>query len=257
MSGRPPGDPRTIRATRDAPLRVVDLTAGPPVPYRTAWAWQRDLVERRAAGAIGDVVLLLEHPPTHTLGRKADPANLLLGEEQLAERGIEVLHVDRGGDITHHGPGQLVGYPILELSGPRVVDHVRAMEEVNIRLLRQYDLHGERVEGYSGVWVGSAKLTAVGVRVSRGWTTSHGWATNVSTSLEDFATIVACGIDDPDRTVGTLATLGVETTVRDAAARTAIALAGTYGCEIELLASADLGLRLDDRDEGAQGPTSP
>jgi lipoate-protein ligase B len=242
VSRRPPGDPQTLRADRGAPLTVVDCTTGPPVPYRVAWDWQRDLVERRADGTIGDTVLLLEHPATHTLGRQADRANVLLDDEQLAARGIELVEVDRGGDVTHHGPGQLVGYPVLRLDGPRVVDHVRALEEVNLRVLAGYGLEGERVDGFTGVWVGTTKVTAIGVRVGRAWTTQHGWATNVHTDMDDFATIVACGITDPDRTVGSLATLGVTASVPDVATATVAAIGGTYGCTVRVVGPSDLGL---------------
>ena len=231
---RPRLAPSALRADRDRPLTVVDRTGGAAIPYRLAWRWQQDLVARRAAGEIGDTVLLLEHRPVFTMGRQADRANLLFDEGELAEHGIEVVEVDRGGDITYHGPGQLVGYPVLALDGPRVVDHVRALEELNIRLLAEHGVTGERVAGYTGVWCGTQKLTAIGVRVSTSaWVTQHGWATNVAPSMAHWQGIVACGIDDPDRTVGSLAGLGVTTDVPSLAALTTRVLGELYETEVE------------------------
>ena len=223
--------PADLRADGDTPITVVDRTGGEPVPYRLAWRWQRDLVKRRAADEIGDTVLLLEHRPTYTMGKQAKRENILFSDAELDDHGIEVVDVDRGGDVTYHGPGQLVGYPILQLDGPRVVDHVRALEELNIRLFDQFGLTGERIPDYTGVWVGNEKLTAIGVRVSDGWVTQHGWATNVTPSMTHWNGIVACGITDEDKTVGSLAGLGVETDVSDAATRTATLLGDLYETE--------------------------
>jgi lipoyl(octanoyl) transferase len=239
---RPRTPPRALRAEPDAPLTVVDCTGGPPVPYATAWGWQRDLVARRAAGAIGDTVLLLEHPPTYTMGKQADRANVLFDDATLAARGIEMVDVDRGGDVTYHGPGQLVGYPILQLSGPRVVDHVRALEQCNIDLLAEHGLEGTRIPDYTGVWVGHTKVTAIGVRVSSGWVTQHGWATNVTPDMADWAGIVACGITDEDKTVGSLASLGVTTTVPVEAVRTALLLGALFQTEVVRAVPGDVGL---------------
>ena len=226
--------PRDLRAATDAPITVVDRTGGEPVPYRLAWRWQRDLVARRAAGEIGDTVLLLEHRPTYTMGKQAKRENILFSDAELADHGIEVVDVDRGGDVTYHGPGQLVGYPILQLDGPRVVDHVRALEELNLRLFADLGLTGERIPDYTGVWVGNEKLTAIGVRVSDGWVTQHGWATNVTPSMTHWNGIVACGITDADKTVGSLASQGVDTTVADVAARTATLLGALYETDVEV-----------------------
>lgn len=225
----------TLRAAADEPLTVVDRTGGAPIPYRLAWRWQQDLVARRAAGEIGDTVLLLEHRPTFTTGTQANHDHLLFDDDELAAHGIEVVGVDRGGDITYHGPGQLVGYPIVALEGPRVVDHVRALEELNLRLLAEHGIEGERVAGYTGVWVGDEKVTAIGVRVSTArWVTQHGWATNVSPDMDHWRGIVACGIDDPTRTVGSLAGIGVSTTVPAEASRTARLLGELYDAEVRV-----------------------
>jgi lipoyl(octanoyl) transferase len=217
-----------LRAEPDAPLVVV--RAG-TVPYLTAWGWQRSLVERRQRREGDDVLLLLEHPRVYTLGRRADRTNVLLDDATLAARGIEVVEVDRGGDVTYHGPGQLVGYPILRLEGTPVVDYVRALEELLLRTLRTFGVTGERSPGYTGVWVGDEKVAAIGVRVAAGGITSHGFALNVTSDLEDFTGIVPCGITD--RGVCSLASLGVDTTVDEVTDRVAAAAAEVFGATLE------------------------
>jgi len=145
----------------------------------------------------------------YTLGKRADRANVLFDADQLVRRGIEVIEVDRGGDVTYHGPGQLVGYPILALAGVRgVVDYVRTLEDVLLRVLSTLGVSAERVPGYTGVWVGEEKIAAIGVRVANGGVTSHGFALNVTPDLTDFTGIVPCGITD--RGVCSLASLGVD-----------------------------------------------
>ena len=165
------------------------------VSYRRAWELQRVLVARRKAGETGDLMLLLEHTPVITLGRNGDRQHLLSSVELLDEQGIEFVETDRGGDITYHGPGQLVGYPILNLSGIRkdVVWYVRTLEEALIRAAQDFGIRAGRREKLTGVWVDGCKLAAIGVRISR-WVTSHGFALNVSTDLGSFQHIVPCGI---------------------------------------------------------------
>jgi lipoyl(octanoyl) transferase len=202
-----------LRRDREAPLEVVRLGR---VPYREAWDLQRTLVAARQSDRGNDTLLLLEHPPVYTLGRRADRANLLLDGPALSERGIEVVEVDRGGDITYHGPGQLVGYPVLRLAGTRdVVDYVRALEEVLVRTLAALGVDGRRIDGLTGVWVGEEKIAAIGVRVASGGVTSHGFALNVAPALGDFAGIVPCGIRD--RGVCSLASLGIDVTLGEVA----------------------------------------
>lgn len=230
MTARTPGDPRTLRATPDAPITVVDAGT---VPYQRAWAWQRELAARRGRDEIGDVLLLLEHPRVYTLGKRADDSNVVFTPEERDARGIEVVQVDRGGDVTYHGPGQLVGYPIFKLAGPRVVDHVRALEQINLDVLASYGLQGERVPDYTGVWIGPVKVTAIGVRVTAEYVTQHGWATNIATDLGDFEGIVPCGIDDPDRDVASLQVLGVQTSMDEAKQRTCDAVARVFGVTLE------------------------
>src|SRR5947207_10911061 len=169
------------------------------MPYAEALALQRYLVAARQAGASGDVLLLVEHPHVLTLGVRGDGgrAHILASPDQLAARGVEVYETGRGGDVTYHGPGQIVGYPIVDLNPDRrdVHRYVRDLEEVLIRTARDYGIAAERVEGLTGVWVGREKLAAIGVRIAR-WVTSHGFALNVNANLDYFSLIVPCGIAD-------------------------------------------------------------
>jgi lipoyl(octanoyl) transferase len=167
------------------------------VPYAEANEMQRELVEERRSGRVSDLLLLLEHPHVITLGVKLEAArnHLVATPELLASRKVEVHESGRGGDITYHGPGQIVGYPILDLRPDRcdVHKYVRDLEEVMIRAASDFGLTGGRIAGLSGAWVGADKLGAIGVRISR-WITSHGFAFNVTTDLDFFKLIVPCGI---------------------------------------------------------------
>ena len=169
------------------------------VPYPDALAMQRALVEDRKAGRIDDLLLLVEHPHVLTLGVRGDGgrAHILADAGVLVSRGVEVFETGRGGDVTYHGPGQIVGYPIVDLKPDRCDVHryVRDIEEVLIRVAADYGISGTRVDGLTGVWVGREKLAAIGVCISR-WVTSHGFALNVSTDLDYFKLIVPCGIAD-------------------------------------------------------------
>lgn len=169
------------------------------VGYAEGLALQRSLVEERRAARIGDTLLLLEHPPVITLGVKGDGgrANILATDARLAELGISVSETGRGGDVTYHGPGQIVGYPILDLRPDRCDVHryVRDLEEVMIRTCADYGLSAGRIKGLTGAWLTADKIGAIGVRISR-WITSHGFAFNVSTALDHFQLIVPCGISD-------------------------------------------------------------
>jgi lipoyl(octanoyl) transferase len=175
------------------------------VAYQEALSLQGQLVELRHQQRIGNTLLLLEHPPILTLGRNSHRENVIADDEFLARRGVEVHEINRGGDVTYHGPGQLVGYPIIDLRcfNPRLgaVDYVRWLEEVLIRVCASYGVVTERVAKRTGVWTlagGSIlekKIAAIGVHISRG-ITSHGFALNVTTDLRDFELIVPCGISD-------------------------------------------------------------
>ncbi|MFQ3534503.1 MAG: lipoyl(octanoyl) transferase LipB [Aggregatilineales bacterium] len=176
------------------------------VPYQAAWALQRRVAAARAADRLPDVLLLLEHPHTYTLGSAGRLEHLLWAPEELARRGIGLHRVDRGGDITYHGEGQLVGYPIVRLPcGPDglhadVIAYVRMLEQVIIDFLVCYGVQGERVSGLSGVWVQQEgalrKIAALGVRVTTKRVTQHGFALNITTDLRYFEGIVPCGIRD-------------------------------------------------------------
>jgi len=178
--------------------RTLDVRRLGLVPYGEALDLQKELVEERRAGRVPDLLMLLQHPPVITLGVRRDSrSHITASEEQLAMHGVEVHEAGRGGDVTYHGPGQIVGYPILDLRPDRCDVHryVRDLEQVMIRVCADYGISAHRVDGFSGAWVGTEKIGAIGVRISR-WITSHGFAFNVNTRLEDFQLIVPCGIAD-------------------------------------------------------------
>jgi lipoyl(octanoyl) transferase len=184
--------------------------------YDDAWARQRDLHARRVTGEIGDTCLLLEHPSVYTAGRRTEPFERPLD-------GTPVVDVDRGGKITWHGPGQLVGYPIVRLPDPvDVVAHVRRIEAALIEVCASYGVTASRVEGRSGVWVGNAKVAAIGIRVAQG-VTMHGFALNCDPDLTAYDRIVPCGIRDAGVTSLSVLT-GVRVTVADALPRVEAAL---------------------------------
>jgi lipoate-protein ligase B len=166
--------------------------------YGEAWALQRELVTARQAGRVRDVVLLVEHPPVITIGRAGRSANILLPRALLGAQGFEVFEVERGGDVTYHGPGQLVGYPIVDLRAvdEDVVRYVRSLEGALIGALQPFGVSAERVRGYPGVWVGGSKIAAIGVAVKRR-VTMHGFALNVAPNLDHFAVINPCGLGKP------------------------------------------------------------
>jgi lipoyl(octanoyl) transferase len=177
----------------------VDVRRLGVVDYPAALELQRELVEQRKQGLIPDQLLLLEHPHVITLGARNHNArsNVLETPEALARQGVALFETGRGGDVTYHGPGQLVGYPILELPKARrdVHRYVRDLEEVLIGAVAEFGIGAVRIPGLTGIWVGDGKLAAIGVRISR-WVTSHGFALNVSTDLSRFELIVPCGIRD-------------------------------------------------------------
>ena len=171
--------------------------------YLTAWNLQKELVRRRAEGEIPDLLLLLQHPHVYTIGRRGSRSDVLVSPEELERLGIPVYEVDRGGEVTYHGPGQLVGYPILGLRGLGPLRYVRALEAALIDALREYGLPADAVPGRTGVWVGEEeeerKIASIGLRISRG-VASHGFALNVNTDLRYFEGIVPCGVDDRQTT---------------------------------------------------------
>ena len=167
--------------------------------YGKALAIQEKLLALRQAGKTGDILLLVEHPPVLTVGRRGEYSNILLPVEELKAAGVEIFDVNRGGDVTYHGPGQIVGYPIMDLSGydRDIKDYVGRIEDIFIRLLKEdYGIEAQRDEKkYTGVWVGNNKITAIGIAVKR-WVTMHGFAFNVNTDLSHFRWINPCGITD-------------------------------------------------------------
>jgi lipoyl(octanoyl) transferase len=167
------------------------------INYKEAWDLQYNLHQSRVENKIPDVILLLEHPHTYTLGKTAHIENLISTEEFLRKNNISVYNIDRGGDITYHGPGQLVGYPIINLTDWHQDSHkyLRALEEVIIRVCYDYGLVAERNEKYTGVWIEDRKIAAIGIKISR-WVTMHGFAFNVNTNLNFFNGIIPCGISD-------------------------------------------------------------
>jgi lipoyl(octanoyl) transferase len=180
-------------------MREIEVRHLGVVPYADGLDLQRELVERRKAAEIPDQLLLLEHPPVITLGVKTrnDRSHVVATPQTLEDEGVEVFESGRGGDVTYHGPGQLVGYPILDLRPDRCDVHryVRDLEEVLIRTAATFGIVAGRMPGLTGAWVGDEKLAAIGVRIAR-WITSHGFALNVSTNLSHFGLIVPCGISD-------------------------------------------------------------
>ena len=177
---------------------MIDVRRLGLVSYADGLELQRALVDDRKAGRIPNTLLLLQHPHVLTIGVKKDGRqHILAPAEVLTERGVEVFETGRGGDVTYHGPGQLVGYPIFDLDPDRrdVHKYVRDLEEVMIRVCADYGLAADRVKGMSGTWIVDAKIGAIGVRISR-WVTSHGVAFNVTTDLDFFNLVVPCGIAD-------------------------------------------------------------
>jgi lipoyl(octanoyl) transferase len=202
------------------------------VPYVEGWRMQEAVATRVRAGG-PDRVLLLEHDPVYTIGRRGTIANLTAAPSELRAHGASAFRVDRGGDITYHGPGQLVGYPVVSLGdAPDLVGYVRALEGALIETLAGYGVAARRVDRKTGVWVdlgsGIAKIAAIGVRVSRGVTT-HGFALNVSTELAAFSRMIPCGFAHD---VASLARLGVSADVREVGERVASALARTLGRDL-------------------------
>ncbi|CAI6056159.1 lipoyl(octanoyl) transferase LipB [Cohnella sp. JJ-181] len=186
-------------------MRILDTARLGRIEYGEAWDLQKALIREIGAGEREDTLLLLEHPPTYTIGTDRHPEHLLMSPDELARRGISVFEIDRGGDITYHGPGQLVGYPLLYLDaeGLDLHKYLRDLEEALIRLLAEFGLQGGRKPEYTGVWIGDRKVAAIGVKFNRargrrGFVTSHGFAFNVKRGVEQegFQGIVPCGIQE-------------------------------------------------------------
>lgn len=181
--------------------RTFDYSDLGLIDYKIAWDLQKEIFNLRLHGEINDTFFLLEHPHTYTLGKVADKENLISNEEQLKELGVNVYEIDRGGDITYHGPGQIVGYPIISLNDWKQDTHeyLRGLEEVIMMTCLEYGIATERNPKYTGVWIGARKIAAIGIKVSR-WITMHGFAFNINTDLNYFGGIIPCGIRDKEVT---------------------------------------------------------
>jgi lipoate-protein ligase B len=167
------------------------------MPYGVAYDWMHELAERRFQGEIPDTVILLQHPPVYTAGRRSDPTHLLWTQPQIEAAGAELHHVDRGGSVTFHGPGQLVGYPIVDLGpAPDVIDYLRKLEEVIIGSCAELGVEVGRDPDQTGVWAGARKVCAIGVKLAHARVTLHGFALNCTTELAWFDAIVPCGLED-------------------------------------------------------------
>ncbi|HEX6039853.1 lipoyl(octanoyl) transferase LipB [Longimicrobium sp.] len=202
-----------------ADRKVMEVRRLGTISYADALELQAEMVKQRRADEIPDTLLLLEHPHVITLGSGSHDENVLVSPEERAARGIELFPTGRGGDVTYHGPGQLVGYPIFDLKPDRQDLHryLRDIEQALIGVLADFGIQGSRKDGLTGVWAGDNKLAAIGIRVSSGWITSHGFALNVTTDLSYFGTIIPCGIRDHG--VGSLSTeLGRTVTMAEAEA---------------------------------------
>ncbi len=186
---------------------IITIRQAGRLDYAQAWEQQRLIAQQRSAGTLPDTLLVLEHPHTYTLGRTTRQEHVLITQTELEAEGIACYAIDRGGDITYHGPGQIVVYPILKLShyGADVLGYLRMLEEVIIVALMGYGIHGVREPGLTGVWVGQEKIAAIGVKLSASGVTMHGFALNVNPDLRYFQRIVPCGI--ADRTVTSMAQL--------------------------------------------------
>ena len=198
--------------------------------YGEVLALQRNWASARTQGLVEDCLLLVEHPPVITLGRGAKRGHLLADEDLLRAQGIKVWETERGGDVTFHGPGQLVGYPILDLTrhGKDLHHYMRRLEEVLMRTLHRYGIHGERSAGRTGVWVGEAKIASIGVHVTR-WVSRHGFALNVNTDLRFFDLVVPCGLSGV-RMTSIAALLGRTVPVETVAEATAQEFAAVFDC---------------------------
>ena len=218
--------------------KVYTCTTG-RLPYAQVWAWQRAWCDRRRRGALPDLLLLTEHPPTYTCGRSTRAEHLLYGAEQLAAMGCEFFEIERGGSVTFHGPGQLVGYPLVDLHGwgRDVHGHMRRLEEIVVRTLAAYGLEAAPGPELTGVWVGQDKIGAIGVHV-RHWITMHGFALNVDPDLEHFRRILPCGLDN-DKVTSMAQLLGQVPAMEEVEARVRENFEAVFEAELEEMALAD------------------
>ncbi|NWF82780.1 MAG: lipoyl(octanoyl) transferase LipB [Bryobacteraceae bacterium] len=217
-------------------MRRLEVELLGRVPYADAWALQRSLAERRKRGETCDRLLLVEHPHVLTLGRNGRRENILAAPERLRQLGVEIHEIDRGGDITYHGPGQIVGYPIVDLREWKrdVVAYVRAIEESIIAALARFGIDSFAEPGATGVWTREGKICAIGVHISR-WVTTHGFALNWKTDLSYFGLIVPCGLHKP---VTSMEALGVDVPLEAVHEAVAGEFVRSFGYEALIIAAA-------------------
>ncbi|MFQ5874317.1 MAG: lipoyl(octanoyl) transferase LipB [Dehalococcoidia bacterium] len=231
--------------------RCLTVDIGPS-EFGRAWQLQRYLWQARLEGKLDDLLIFTEHHPTYTIGRGGDEAHLLAEEEELRGKGVTLYRIDRGGDITYHGPGQLVGYPILDLSAlyKDIHRYLRELEKALIMTMTDFGLEARQVPGLTGVWVKERKLASIGIRVSR-WVTMHGFALNVATDMAFFRDIIPCGIWGKEMT-SMAELLGVELPLHQVAERFTINFGEVFGREMIKVAVDNLvGVQ---REEGANVP---
>ena len=224
--------------------------------YAEAWDLQHKLFDLRHYGLVNDLLLFTEHDHVYTIGKGGDQDHLLASEEELSAGGVEVFRIDRGGDITYHGPGQIVGDPIIDLNGyfPDIHRYLRSLEEVIILTLTEFDIEAAQEEGLTGVWVKGEKIAALGVRVSK-WITMHGFALNVNTDLSKFDRIIPCGIFHKGVT-SMQQLMGREIPLREVQASLTKAFGVVFGCEPSFLSPELLMQRLETfQIDRAQTPT--
>ena len=232
-TGAAPRPARGVARGAARPARVLEARWAGVLPYAAAERLQSGLVHARRSGGIPDQLLLLEHPHVITLGSASDRSHVLVDAAERLELGLDLIECGRGGDVTYHGPGQLVGYPILDLKPDRKDIHryLRDLEEVLIRVARGYGIAARRIPGATGVWTDAGKLGAIGVRVSSGWITSHGFALNVTTDLSYFDRIVPCGLA-ADRVTSLERLTGGNVAMPDVVRNTAEAFATVFGAAV-------------------------
>jgi lipoyl(octanoyl) transferase len=226
------------------PILAVDLGIA---EYGRAWELQKRLHAMRVRQEIGDVLLLLEHPPTLTVGKSGSMKNVLASPERLAQLGISLFFIERGGDVTYHGPGQVVGYPIMDLRGrgKDIYGFVTDLEEVMIRTARDFHVEATRDPGHRGVWVNEGELGAIGLSVRR-WVSMHGFAFNVTTNLEHFTVINPCGFSDRQAT-SLAALLGLDIAIETVRERLQLHFSAVFNVDVIRTTEEQLGRVLDGR----------
>ena len=221
-------------------MNLISVTNIGRTHYADAWQLQQKLWDLRRSKTIGDVLLYTQHEHVYTIGKGGDKDHLLATGNELRENGVDFFQIDRGGDVTYHGPGQVVGYPIIDLNNyvPDLHKYLRSLEEVIIIALKKFGIEGTREEGLTGVWVNGNKIAAIGVKVSR-WITMHGFALNVNTDLSKFDRIIPCGIFHKGVT-SMQSILGKTLSVEDVQDSLSNAFGTVFECQIQTLNSIDL-----------------